>query len=284
MKSSRGRESRRQFTLFALSSLCLTAFAPAARTAYQSDCMEFSPGFGKQTFSVKSLFTKGPQLAFAYEVGNFLAKVFVKGGEPLAVEYQLGAAHSATLGVTYKAEGGGEKTFTRRLEPTGGEAAEVKFQLPDDIGARPQLVELSVTAEDGAGGPPDFELLGLAMGRKAVGSIGIDGLDFRPDQVSITQRQKATYGYYSRFDFDRVRAEFRFAGRTPAGRPARGLVKSVEERGVRQGEPRGGNWDGKDFKGKVSRGRHQLVVCAWNGSRAGGDWACRWGRQRVFIQ
>lgn len=286
MKSSHGRESKLRLTLFALSLLCLAAAPPAAKM-YQSDCMVFTPGFGVLKFSVKDLFESGPQFPFAYELGDFQAKVLVKGGAPMAVEYRLGRDSSATLSINVEAKGGNlGRTLTLQLRPTGAERGALKFWLPDDFGSQPRLATLSFKAENSAGAdqPPDFEYFGMAHD-KAVGSLGINVIYFRPDLVSTTQRQRAAYSVFARNDFEHLRVEVRFTGRTPEGAPSCGLVYSDRlPGGIERGATRLGEWDGKGFDGNVSTGRHKVCVSAWNGEVAGPDYAHDCGMQRILIQ
>jgi hypothetical protein len=228
---------------------------------------------------------EGPQFPAAYALNNFSASVFVREA-PMVVEYQLGRESTATMMFTVKIKKE-EKSFTKSLEPTGNEIREVKFSLPEYFGKKPRAGTLSVKAENidqNNKRPPAFELTGLCMGEKACGSIGIDRLSFESTRVRATQKEKVAYSFHSLFDFGNVFAEFRLLGLTPGGEPATQLVHSEKISGIRRGESVSREWNGKNQKDQVSKGRHQLVVTAWYGEKQGGDYALASSKQRVQIE
>jgi len=228
----------------------------------------------------------GPQLVAGYLLSNISATVLAKAA-PMVVEYQLGNESTAiiTLTVTIKKK---EERFSRQLKRTGAGVQQEVFQLPATFGNKPLVATLSVKAEnvDPANKKqPDFELFSLGLGERAVGSLKIDRLTFQPDHVSATQKMRVTYSFRSLADFDNASVEFRVLGRSRTGEPANGLVNKQKIGGLRRDESKHGEWDGKDQKGKVSKGLHILFVAAWFEEKKGGDWnfVSNPSRQRVNI-
>ncbi|HEV3469062.1 MAG TPA: hypothetical protein VG148_07055 [Pyrinomonadaceae bacterium] len=228
----------------------------------------------------------GPQFPALYLLSNITARVFVRGGAPMVVEYRLGSQGTAAVTLTAVMKKG-EKSFTRRLEPTGGEVRQVVFTLPEEFGDKPAVATLSVrvgnTSPNDAA-PPDFGLFRLGMGEKAVGSMTIERLSFQPGRVRATQREKAAYGFSSRSDFPKVSVEFRLLGRTLRGEPDSRLANVEQLGGVRRGESVSRQWDGRNQKGEVSRGRHQLAVSGWYEEKKGGDWTTALSDERVIVE
>ena len=229
----------------------------------------------------------GPQFVAGYLLNNISATVLAKAA-PMVVEYQLGNESTATitLTVTIKKQ---EERFTRQLKRTGAGVQQEVFQLPETFGNKPVVAALSVKAENvdpTNNKPPDFELFSLGLGERAVGSLKIDRLSFEPDHVSATQKMRVRYSFHSLADFDNASVEFRILGRSSTGEPANGLVnKQKISGGLRRDESKRGEWDGKDQKGKVSKGLHILFVAAWFEEKKGGDWnfVSDPSRQRVKI-
>jgi hypothetical protein len=279
------RRTQARLALCAAFACCLTP-ALAGRTNVGGAQIRVPlPGGGAKS-DADVLSQAGPQFPALYLLGNITARVFVRGKAPVVVKYRLGPRGAAAVTLTAVVKKG-EKTFTRRLEPTGGEVREVVFTLPEEFGEKPAVATLSVRAENTSpndAGPPGFELFGLGMGEKAVGSMTIERLSFQPGRVRATQREKAAYGFYSRFDFPKVLVEFRLLGHTRAGEPASQLANVEKIDAVRRGESVSREWDGRNRKGEVSRGRHQLVVKGWYEEKKGGDWTTALSDDRVVVE
>lgn len=228
---------------------------------------------------------EGPKFLAAYVISDFAAEVFVRQA-PIVVEYQLGEESTATITFTavVKKE---RKTYARSLSSTGGEVRQVSFDLPPEFGKKAVVGTMIVKAENrdrAKTDPPDFELLGVCMGEKGCGSIGIDRLNFQPDRVRATQQEQVDYSFHSRGDFEKASAEFLVLERTPGGQYQNRRVKTEKLSGLRRDASVGRRWNGKDQKGRVSKGRHRLFVKAWNAEKKGGDWASAISRQRVVIE
>jgi hypothetical protein len=272
---------------FAALACCLAAAHLTGQTGFgQKPGIKLRLPTGEAKSDAKALSESGPQFLAEYLLSNFSARVFVRGGAPMVVEYQLGNEAAATVTLTVKTKKD-EQTFTRRLEPTGGEVKHEVFRLPEAFGKKPAVATLSVKAENkdpARQEPPDFEVYGLGMGEKAVGSMVIEGLSFQPGRVHATGKEKAAYSFHSRSDFPSARVEFRLTGRTPGGQLFNRAVGDEKIKRIRRGDSVSREWDGRNRKGEVSKGRHQLVVKAWYTEKKGGDWARASSRQRVLVE
>ncbi|MDQ3805221.1 MAG: hypothetical protein M3416_15510 [Acidobacteriota bacterium] len=282
------RHTNRRLALCAAFACCLTAalLTDQAGVAQAQIRVRVPGGGGKGKSEASVLSEAGPQFLADYLLSNFSARVFTRGGAPMVFEYQLG--HGGTATVTLAARvGKEEQSFTRRLEPTGDEIREVVFRLPEAFGEKPVVATLSVKAEntnEADKGPPAFEVYGIGMGEKAVGSILIERLSFQPVRVRATQQERAAYGFHSRSDFPAAGVEFRLLWHRADGKLMNSLVNSKKLGGVRRGESVSREWDGRNGKREVSKGRHQLLVKAWYGEKKGGDWAAARSRQRVLVE
>jgi hypothetical protein len=282
--------TKTRLNVLALLICCLIA-APAgtdrANAQVQVPPVPVPSGMGSTSGKIDAglLSKAGPQFG-SYLLRRIYADVLAKAG-PMVIEYQLDNECTATLTLTIK---GKKEPFIYRLKPTGAEIKQEVFQLPETFGEKPLVAVLSINAEnlDPANKSSTcFELFSIAMGGNAVGSLKINQLRFNPPQVQAKEKISVTYSFHSLADFDRAAVEFRFLGPTRKGESANGLVNSQKiSGGVRRGETKNGTWDGKNQKGKISKGRHLLVVMAWFEAKNGGDWS--WvsdtSRQRVIIE
>lgn len=283
--------SRTKTSLNALALLvcCLMASADLAKAQLRLPPPGMPSGTGNTSGKVDAgvLSKAGPQFATGYLLNDISATVFARAAR-MVIEYQLDPETIATLTLTIK---GKKESFTYRPRPTGAEIKQEIFQLPETFGKKPVVALLSVKAEnlDPANKRfPGFVLYAFALGEKAVGSVRIDRLSFQPPHVRATDKINVTYSFHSLADFDRAAVDFRFVGTTIKGEPANDLVNTQKiSGGLRRDETKNGIWNGKDQKGKVSKGRnHLLYVKAWLEAKNGGDWT--WvsdpSRQRVIIE
>ncbi|HEY0405330.1 MAG TPA: hypothetical protein VGC89_06365 [Pyrinomonadaceae bacterium] len=227
----------------------------------------------------------GPSFAASYLLSRITATVLVRRA-PMVVEYQLGKGSAAKLTLAGKINGK-EQTFTQNLNPTGNEIGEMKFMLPEEFGDKARVATLSVIAENvdpNNKEPPDFALYGLGMGERAVGSLFIVGLGFQPDRFNSKQEKTVNYSFRSRAEFEKAYVKIQIMG-VSNGRPARQDVDADSiTRAIHRDETVVGSWNGKNKKGKISTGRHQLFVSAWFGANKGGDWTSAWSRQRLVVE
>jgi hypothetical protein len=226
----------------------------------------------------------GPQLAAAYLHSKLSVTAFVRAKAPMVFQYELSQESAATITITMKVKGN-MKSFTHRLHPTEGEVKESRLIPPDWIPEKPAVASLTVEAvnvDQNDKKPPNFFLYGACMG--SCGSIGIDRISFKPGRVRATLKEKAAYSFHPLFDFQNGLAEFRLLDQTSTGETRMSIVNSQKINGIRRGGVVAKEWDGKNQKGKISKGRHQLSLKAWHPETKGGDWTLAWSRDRVSIE
>ena len=234
----------------------------------------------------KELSEMGPQFPMLYSMSDLSFYAFVKGNWPLVIDYE--PLQTSLIIFTIDAEADGIGTFSYRLDGTKPGRQQVLLRIPARFGDKPRIAEYSMSAfAPGLGEqkPATFRIYGFAAGDRAVGSMGIDQLRFEPGSVSPKQKQKAFYNFHSLFDFSKVAAEFMLVGLDASTREIKAkLVKSEEiGGGVHRDAWISKQWNGKNDKGNVSQGQHQLHVRAWRGVDSGGDWVAAWSPQLVHI-
>jgi hypothetical protein len=234
------------------------------------------------------LSTLGPVFpAAAFSMSNFAVEGFVRGRWPIVVVYELEADSTAEVTVSTINDGKRE-AFRIQLQPTKGEPLEEKRQIPEAFGRQPQLGAVSFRAVKNGPEPrkpAHFFLYGLGVGDKAVGSIVIDQLKFQPSTIHPKLKEKASYSFHSRSDFNAGAADFMRVTRSPDNvihfEPVAGqLLKD----GIGRDEQVANDWDGKNDKGKVSPGPHQFRVRVWRGLKSGGDWVSAFSPQVVTVE
>jgi hypothetical protein len=226
----------------------------------------------------------GPMFpATAYSMSDFSVEGVVQGDWPIVIDYELEA--DSTAEVTISINEGGKK-IAIPLTSTNGERKDVESRLPKAFGDKQQLGVISFKAFKNGPEPrvpADFFLYGLGFGYKAVGSMVLVQLKFKPDSIRPKLKEKASYSFKSLSDFNSVTTEFKLATRARDGSTHSQLAYSKEFKdGVRQGQTVAGDWDGKNSKGQISVGPHQFHVRAWRTLKSGADWA--FAAERVLIK
>ena len=232
----------------------------------------------------KTLDKKGPQFPARFDMSSFQVQAFVRGDWPFVVAYELAEPAAVTLSITADK---GSTTFTQQLDGSPGVHEVVIPHLPASFGDKAHWATYSLTAASvgpGARQPVPLQLLGLGAGYNAVGSVGIDQVNFQPGRVNATsQSQQADYSFHSLFDFNKVNVEFRRITRGPQRQIIAERVSSVDfKNGINRDAQLGGQWDCRGGK-RVSVGLHQLHIRAWRGLNNGGDWVAAVSPQSVFI-
>jgi len=172
----------------------------------------------------------------------------------------------AVVEVAISAQGSPE-VYTFTLSQNQAGRRQMKWELPKDLGddLRPALI--TVAATDNTGG---FNLIGLGVGPRAVGSVAIDQLRFGPDGIHATHRETATYRFFSHSDFEKISAEFWKLGSGSHyafvnSQPVKGGVGA--NRWI--GDAGQCFWDGFDTRHRISEGLHKFLVRVWDSQ---GDW------------
>jgi hypothetical protein len=284
MKTTQPR-TRRLLNLFAVSVCCLIVAHLTGQTSVVQAQIPIPIPIPHGGIDISKT---GPYFGTAYLFNHIAATVFVKHA-PMLVEYQLGAESYAKLTLTKRISKKKEQTlFTINLEPTGSEIKEIIFMLPEELGEKPQIVTLSVIAENvdpNNKKEPDFELYSLAMGKKAIGSVLLVDLSFQPDRFNSKQEKQVNYSFRSRGEFEKAYAIIQAMGHSKEGKLAKYNVSTnVIKRAIHRDETVAGSWDGKNEKKQVSVGRHQLFVSGWFAANKGGEWTNSWSKKRLLVQ
>src|SRR3954468_7850313 len=215
----------------------------------------------KQLLAV--LLAEGPDLAFRRDGVD--GDVAVRGGWPLVVDYEL--EKPGFLFLTIAVEKGEARSY--RIPPDGttpaGSRRQEVIHLSNDLGDAVQAGNLSLRAYEGTGGnqPVPFQLYGLGAGNRAVGSMTVVDVVFSPAEIAVKQDQKAEYGFKVLRSFSQVRVQISRLTET-GGMPQKiweKRVKPTPNQDVKVHD----SWDGRDLKGKISKGLHTFQVTAWFG-------------------
>ncbi|HEX6184510.1 MAG TPA: hypothetical protein VFZ44_11560 [Pyrinomonadaceae bacterium] len=244
-------------------------------------------GGGKVSVGDMAKSSVGPLIAFT-SLSNFSFRGPVQGnGWIVVLYYELEPESVAEVTITAE---GVKQPLVIRLAPTNDGPAEVIHELPREFGDKPRVGVLNFQAyKTGPGERRSafFFLHELGVGEKpnVYGSRVIDQMRFRPSSIRPGLKEKATYSFLSLSDFDTVSAEFARVTLAPDGvfRPVL-IDREMLKRGVRRGETVAREWDGKDSKGKISKGPHQFHVRVWRGLKRGGDWVFAATRQMVKVE
>ena len=208
----------------------------------------------------------------------------------MVLEYEMAAGAFGLLTVVSD----GVEPFFYRLDSARTGRQQLILPLPPRFGDTPRVGWYFVRASfDGPGEmrPVFLRVFGLGAGEKAVGSVGIDEVRFQPGSIRPGQRERATYSFHARSDFNKVSAEFLRVGLLNNNQVVANLVDEDSVGDVRQNETiRPRTWDGKggkvnkELNGKPSLGQHLLQVRAWMGSKKAGDWVIAWSDEVVQVE
>lgn len=104
------------------------------------------------------LIKRGPRLPMQYNANDLNLRVFVRGGAPLVIDYQLDSDEPAYLTIIV----GDLKPLVIPLEPA--KFTQRTIMLPDDFGKEAQVGKVHFSALTRKREPAIFRLYGLAMG------------------------------------------------------------------------------------------------------------------------
>jgi hypothetical protein len=114
-----------------------------------------------------SLVNWGPRLERTYNASDLNMRVFVQGGAPLVIDYELDSDAPAVISI-----GVAEpklKPLLIRLEPA--KRTQRTITLPDHLGPAPQVGKVHISALTQNGEPANFRLYGMAMGQMGSGAL-----------------------------------------------------------------------------------------------------------------
>ena len=226
----------------------------------------------------------GPHFPAQFSMSCAPVQGFVRGGWPVVIDYQPSGVGEVVLEIHTP---GSDRPHVVPLDSRARRQI-VKLDLPQSFGTTPQVGLLLVRSvkKDGtnAGG---LQLFGLGAGPKAVGSVAIDQVDFRPGTMRVSQKQKAYYSFYSRSDFNRSVVEILRVQRALDEIKVT-LARSTTlpigiNRGTWIGKSEQLAWDGLDGNNQVSSGPHLLQVRAWLNAQDDRDWVAAWSPSTVVV-
>jgi hypothetical protein len=224
--------------------------------------------------------TNGPVMAAQFTLSNLTVNGFVKGGWPIAVDFQLNRPGPIFLSISsnkvdpYSIAMNGSQTG-RQLQV---------FHIPSEFGTSPQNAQIRIHAADKIAGtdiPLPAKIFGIACGPNAVGSIGIDQINFGPGSIQLSLQQKATYFFFSHKSFDKVSVAFR---KVEDRNGIIGISNIVKEETIKmpaidesigkwigtKEAPR--IWNGETRNNQPSQGLHVLQIRAWFSDPGKQDW------------
>lgn len=117
----------------------------------------------------------------------------------------------------------------------------------------------------------------------------ISGPTFAPSSFNASSGATVTYSFQALDSFGRWAADFRSVTRTPNadGRivPKTKWVRTVQfDEAIGPSNQISKEWDGKDRRGRVSRGEHRLMIRAWWSAVNGGSSAIKIADQSIFVE
>lgn len=270
----------------------------APQVSVFSDCARSFAGTPEGASEARSdlLDKKGPQLGLLYSLSSLSVMGFSRGGWPVAIEYEL--EQDSLLLVIISPEG--QRPLIYRLEGKKGHWL-TKLQIPPAIGNDLRVSQYLVqTLNDGVGQltPSHVHIYGIAAGPKAVGSIGIDHVNFTPGNIRVVQHEKAQFSYHSISDFDDTQVSFVRVAKTNTGEIVAGVVADKDMGSILQDHVKNGNWDGavktedirKNFPPQFQswvlapHGQHLLQVRAWLHRDHGGDFVFAHSQTMVTVE
>lgn len=235
---------------------------------------------------VSDWLAEGPGFDARYSNSCMPIRCLVQGGWPMVVDYSPDGQSTTTIELHVQ---GQPKPIIYALRNNRGRHL-MKFELPASIGnsSRPAVMLVrSMRNQPGERGLGHARIHGLGAGPRAVGSVAIQQVDFRPPVIQRSAQQQASYSFLSKSDFnhfsvgvlridgvdgqikvDQAR-EFSFAGGISRGT----VFGRAPER----------FWDGTDAASKPSVGNHLIQVRAWMSSRNEADWVTAWSEQTVLV-
>jgi hypothetical protein len=237
----------------------------------------------------------GPQLPPLYSMSTFSVMGFTRGGWPVVIDYLL--EKDSLLMVIVAPEGSTPLIY--RLEGKKGHW-QSRLQIPAGVGDQPRVAQYVIQTLDnnvGQVGPSHVHIHGIAAGPKAVGSIGIDQVNFGPGTLTVAKHDKIPYSFHSMFDFKNTEVTFvrlaQYKGEIVAA-----AVSNKSTGSINKGALKNGEWDGSTKMGELpssyppelqqwlrdSRGQHVLQVRAWYGVKDGGDWVTALSDTMVTVE
>ena len=237
---------------------------------------------GASEARAEQLDKNGPYLAPLYSMSTFAIMGYAKGNWPVVVDYQV--EQNSLVLLVVSAEGKPPQVYHL---PGEKKHYQIKVTLPDWIGDQPRVAQYLLENLDpnvGGTGPAYIHIHGIAAGPKAVGSIGIDQVDFGPSHMQLSQHQKAQYSFHAKRDFKHTEVTVVKLALSGNGEIIAAAVHGDKTGSVSENGNKSGEWDGSvKLPGKnyseavrgwlmIPTGEHAVQVRGWFASKDGGDW------------
>jgi len=211
-------------------------------------------------------------------------QAFVRGGWPVVIDYRPDGTSTVVLEIH---AAGSDQPYVVPL-PREPRRQLVAANVPQSFGEAPQVALFlvrAVRAETNAAG--GMRIFGLGAGPRAVGSVAIDQVDFQPGSMRVSKKQKASYSFYSRSDFNRSVVEIlrvqRHADEIKVSLARSTALGAAINRGTWVGKKEALTWDGYNGDNQLSSGPHLLQVRAWLTAQNDRDWVAAWSQNTVVV-
>jgi hypothetical protein len=234
------------------------------------DCVE-----EHSVISPDKLSSDGPSIPKVIDMNGFTVQGLVGPSWPVVVDFAVGSAGAAHLDIITK-----KRIYEVTIPNEPSHRGYAIVRLPADFVNKPETAIFQVQAIAPVGSAkntavPQMRVYGLGAGEKAVGSVAIDQLQFKPG--SVHTKESATYSFHAHSSFNGVRAEFVLT-ELRNGHVVVEKDQEVKLPPVPQDESPRQTWVAK---GKT--GEHMLEIRAWRGLENGGDWVVAWSPDIVDV-
>lgn len=219
----------------------------------------------------------GPVIPAVFNFSDLKIGGYVQGGWPIAVDYQLSRPGAATLFVK---TANSEKPLSYQLDGINTSRQLKILKLPESLGDAPVRAIVGIHATESANGINKLlpiRIFGIACGTKAVGSIGIDHIEFGPDRIKANMGELAHHSFFAHKSFNKVYEEFRKIEKKGSNPDDLTLIGRIVNKNILDpftainestGQMIGKSdpdfmWDGRTEQKLISKGIHQLQIRAW---------------------
>ncbi|HNP51282.1 MAG TPA: hypothetical protein PKJ85_05730 [Nitrosomonas nitrosa] len=236
--------------------------------------------------------THGPLIPSQFIFSNFSLKGYIQGEWPLAIDFHV--KQSGKVYIIISAEN--IESYVHLLNGKNMNRQMKIIDIPERFGNTPTLAKIELRAIDENNNETShlpIQIFGMAAGPRAVGSIGIDQVNFGPDSIHIDQGDKAHYYFFARKSFDQVFAEFRKIENKNGVLQASETIKEEKIAMPAIDESTGQwigsstspfTWDGRTINEHPSKGLHLLQIRSWYSNSNTKDWGVSFSPDWVAVQ
>lgn len=234
-------------------------------------------GLAHASEPVNRLSNNGPQFPGTVHMSLFQVTGFVKGGWPLAIDYESIAPTYAVLTIVAP----DAQTYSVLLPTDQTARRSVIIQLPLSLGTGLKIANFTIrsTVTDTDLGLRYFRIYGFGCGPRAVGSVAIDQLKFTPQTITAAQSD-THFSFHTHANFDRMKAEFMQVSLVDRCLEGEIFDNKKIDRRLQENEYWNDKWNGK----KAHPGQIQFRVRGWMTADAGGDWVSAFSPDLVLKQ